>query len=190
MTGARTSTSDRVAALRLAFDRSFASVPAPANTSHLDLLAIRVGTTPYALRIAEIAGLFADKPIAPLPTMVPELLGIIGHRGAILPVYDLGALLGDPSIAATNGASPRWLALAAGKPIALAFARLDGHARIANDALVLQDGDAHAGHDRGDRTVRPVRHVREHARLDDRVRPIVSIASVLEAIASCMGDTR
>ena len=48
--------------LRRAFDRSFAEAPggAPEADALESLLAIRVGGDPYALRLSEIAGLFAD----------------------------------------------------------------------------------------------------------------------------------
>jgi hypothetical protein len=51
---------ERAAALRHAFDRSFAE-PLRLGTEVVeDLLAIRIGTTAYAVRLAEVAGLFAD----------------------------------------------------------------------------------------------------------------------------------
>jgi purine-binding chemotaxis protein CheW len=159
---------DRAAELRRAFDRSFAEAPRSDVVRLEDLLEIRVGATPYAMRITEISGLFAGRTITPLPTTVPELLGITGFRGAVLPVYDLGALLGYPM-----EAKPRWLAIAAGMPVGLAFERFERHVRIRRDAIVP--------HGRRDS---PVRHVHEVFQVQDRGRGIVSVASVLEAITS------
>lgn len=157
-----------VAELRRAFDHSFAEAPLADAAPLEDLLEIRVGATPYALRITEISGLFADRTITPLPTTVPELLGITSFQGSVLPVYDLGAILGYPM-----EEKPRWLAIAAGMPLGLAFARFERHVRIRRDAIVAQN-----------RRDNPVRHVREMFQIQERPRSIVSVASVLEAITS------
>ena len=85
------------AALRRLFDESFAA-PAASMTQRLeDLLAIRVGTDPYALRLSEIAGLHVGVRIVPVPSPAAQLLGIVGIRGMMSPVYDLAALLRYPS---------------------------------------------------------------------------------------------
>ena len=164
----RMMTADRVAELRCAFDRSFAEAPRSDVAALEDLLDIRVGATPYALRIAEISGLFADRTITPLPTTVPELLGITGVRGAVLPVYDLGALLGYP-----KEPKPCWLAIAAGMPVGLAFERFERHVRVRRDAIVPQE-----------RRDSPVRHVHEVFQVQNGMRTIVSVASVLDAITN------
>lgn len=159
---------DRVAELRAAFDRSFSEAPSPEVAALDDLLDIRVGTTPYALRLAEMSGLFADMKITPMPTRVPELVGIAGLRGSILPVYDLRAMLGH-----TVDERARWLAIAAAMPVGLLFDRFEGHVRVRRDAIVWQGGRD------GD-----VRHVREVVQLNGLMRPIVSIGSILETIKS------
>ena len=174
MSSAGIASTSRVEELRRAFDCSFAEPPRSDAASLEDLLEITVGGTPYALRITEISGLFADRTITPLPTPVPELLGITGFRGSILPVYDLAAMLGYPMAAA---AKPRWLAIAAALPVGLAFDGFERHQRIDRDAIVVQvrcDGD--------------VRHVRDVFQSRETVRPIVSVASVLEAISSRVGS--
>lgn len=159
---------DRVAELRQAFDRSFAEAPTYQVTTLQDLLDIRLGATAYALRVAEIAGLFADVKITPVPTRVAELLGIVAFRGSILPVYDLRALIGH-----RVGTQPRWLAIAAENSIGLAFDRFEGHMRVGEDAMVPQDHPESA-----------VRHVLEVVRVDGLVRPVLSIRSVLESVTS------
>lgn len=157
---------DRVAKMRDAFDRSFAEARPSEPPPQEDLLAIRIGAEPYALRLSEIAGLFADRKITPLPDSVPALLGIAGFRGAIVPVYDLPVLLGHAA-----EETPRWLAMATSEPVAFAFAALDGHISVALDALVPNAADE-----------RPYRHVRDFARTPELVRPIVHLPSVLDAI--------
>jgi purine-binding chemotaxis protein CheW len=84
---------ERAAAMRLAFDRSFAEPLRPATEAVENLLAIRIGTQAYALRLAEVAGLFADRKVTPVPGGDAALVGIAGFRGAIVPVYGLHTLL-------------------------------------------------------------------------------------------------
>jgi chemotaxis signal transduction protein len=156
----------RAEELRRAFDRSFADAPrVDTDATYVDLLAIRVGGDGYALRLAEVAGLFVDRVVSPLPTSVPELRGLAGFRASLVPVYDLAALLGYPTADA-----PRWLVSMAGVvTVALAFDRFDAHVRVAHGALAVADAGA-----RG--------HVREVARTSDGVRAVLHLPSVLEAI--------
>jgi chemotaxis signal transduction protein len=157
-----------VAELRQAFDQSFADAPRLETGAVEDLLDVRFGTAQYALRVADISGLIADVRITPVSTPIPELMGIAGMRGSILPVYDLGAMLGYQP-----GTEPRWLAVAAGDaPVGLAFERFDGHLRVRADAIVEQG-----------RSDAAMRHVRQVVHIGTGVRPIVSVASILDAIA-------
>jgi len=93
---------DRAGQLRQAFDRSFAEAPVTTSAPHDDFLAVRMGSDPLAIRVPEIAGLFARLRVMGLPGPVPELRGLVGVRNLMLPVYDLQALLGYPAA----GASP------------------------------------------------------------------------------------
>src|SRR5262245_52379841 len=154
----------RAGDLRRAFDAAFAAPPPAPATPTVDLLAIQVGGSPYAIRLAEVAGLFAGRKVSPLPGAVHGLLGIAGLRGSLLPVYDLGVLLGQAPCTA-----PRWLAVAGKKPVAVAFEAVDGHFRLGRDAIA-EEASAE-GH----------RHVREIAR-GPVPRPVVRLASVLEDI--------
>ena len=158
---------DRSTELRRAFDRSFAEAPVTRATELDDLLEIRVGLDPYAIHLDQVTGVFADKPVTPLPGSSPELLGIAGFRGAIVPVYDLRALLGYP-----RGGSQRWLILTAGETrIALAFDLFEGHTRVARTAIAEESGGETQRH-----------HVREVVRTATHVRPIVHLPSILEVI--------
>ena len=118
---------DRVAELRRAFDESFAVAPPERVTSWEDLLSVRIGGDPYALRVRDISGFMASGRIVPLPSRLPELLGMAGVKGALVPVFSLEALLGY----VRPVEAPRWLALT-GKveTVALAFGEFEGHLRI------------------------------------------------------------
>jgi chemotaxis signal transduction protein len=161
---------DRVSELRRAFDSSFADPPPAVDRAREDLLDVRVGSAAYALRVSEVSGLFADTRITPVPTFVPELLGVAGFRGSVLPVYSLAALLGQSVDA---GATPRWLVVAAGAQVGLAFDEFRGHVRVRRDAVVPQ---AHRG--------AAMPHVRDLVVVGHDARPIVSVTSVLDAIAA------
>jgi chemotaxis signal transduction protein len=156
-------TSGRAADLRRAFDLSFAEPPREHDTRFETLLAIRVGSERFALRLRDIAALIADKTVTAVPTTVAELMGVAGFRGEIVPVYDLRALLGSPSREPT-----RWLALA--PPVALAFDAFDGQLRALPDTITAEPS--------GDRN----EHTREVVRTEDGKIPIVDVGSLLEAI--------
>jgi chemotaxis signal transduction protein len=158
---------ERAAELRLAFDRSFSNAPHSGITAVEKLLALRVGSNPYLVRLAEVSGLFTDKKITWLPSHVAELLGLAGLRGTVLPVYDLGMLLGCPSTA-----TQRWLLVTAATPVGLAFDAFDGYLSVRLEAIIPEV-----------RAEGRERHVREVVHTADRVRPLVSLTSVLESIS-------
>jgi purine-binding chemotaxis protein CheW len=155
----------RAADLRREFDRSFAEAPPARAESLADLLAIRVRGEPYALRLAQVSGLFVARRITPLPSPVPELLGIADFSGAIVPVYDLGALLGE-----RVQAGQRWLVVAAEAAIALAFEGFDGHLREPAASIASEPSG------------RGSRHVQEVLRTAGSVRPIVHLTSILKNV--------
>jgi chemotaxis signal transduction protein len=126
----------RAAELRREFDRSFAVSPAVEDSAKHDLLAIRLGEQHFALRLSDIAGLFADKKITPIPGASEFLLGIAGFRGAIAPVYDLERLLGYP-----GSPAPRWLVVAAAAPVGFAFSAFAGQLRVGAAAITPQQRD-------------------------------------------------
>jgi purine-binding chemotaxis protein CheW len=145
--------------LRREFDGSFA-LARTASPEHEDILAIQFGGDPHALRLADIAGLFVDRPITPLPSRRPEVLGLAGFRGAILPVFDLAAVLGY-----TASRAPRWLVVAAAAPIAFAFEALIGHHRVDRRAVSGEVVD-----------------------VDGRTWPLVALASVVTTVGGASAD--
>lgn len=126
---------------RESFDRSFAEPRRqrlPDGT--LEVLGIRIAGDPFALNLADLAGLTPAMSPAPYPASAPGLLGLIGHQGQVLPLYDLQTLIG-------RGAAPRigWWAVARGAPLALAFEGFDGQWRLAPEDRLQQRDAAGAG---------------------------------------------
>ena len=151
------------AALRQAFDRSFAEEPRAGTDAFDDWLAIRLRNDPHVLRLADIARLLPLRALTRYPSAAREWLGLAGVAGAVVPVYDLGMLLGYPA-----GAQPRWMVLCKVMPVALAFDVFDGQFRHPRDAAARPADAARS----------------EVLRTPDRVRPVVAIASILETIRS------
>lgn len=154
----------RAAMLREAFDRAFAEPPAVERREALDLLSVRLGGDPFALRLEQTAGLFSDRKITPVPTPIRELCGVAGVRGALVPVYDLAAVMGY-GLAATA----RWLVIARAAPVAFAFEIFEGQLRIDANALIAHEASGRE-------------HVREVARAAALSRPVVDLPSVIAAI--------
>jgi len=126
--------------LRQAFDRSFAaSEREQAATAEVDVLAIRVADQRYALRLSEVQAVHAERKLVSVPAPAPELLGLVGLRGLVAPIYDLRLLLGHAA-----GPAPRWLALARSTSvIGFAFDVLEAHLRVsANDIVMPNLGEA------------------------------------------------
>jgi chemotaxis signal transduction protein len=162
----RDSTQQTVAVLRRAFDGSFveASVPEPVREN---FLAVRIGGDGYALRLSEIVGLYRDRRAMPVVSAALGLLGLAAFRGVLTPVYDLGALLGYP-----GNTLARWLVLAnAPSPIGLAFEAFEAHLKIERERFSFQEAE---GRERA--------HTKGAVQSADGLRPVIHIASVLEAI--------
>jgi purine-binding chemotaxis protein CheW len=155
----------RAAQLRRDFDASFALPPAPEAATKADLLAIRCAGKAFAIRLAEIAGLFADKKITRVPGASASMLGIAGFRGAIVPVYDLQMLLGEPA-----GKTARWLVNAAAAPVAFAFEQFEGQLRVPPDAIKPQATQIRNG------------LTEDFVQSDGALRPIIQLSRVLDAI--------
>jgi purine-binding chemotaxis protein CheW len=167
MNGETMNLAARIAELRSAFDQAFAATPERETEAVENLVAIRLSIDPFAVRLSEISGLFADKTVVSLPTSAPALLGIAGFRGFIVPVYSLPGLLGY-----ANEGALRWLVLAGGeRRVGLAFDRFEGHLQVPKSAI--------AADETGERRRR---FVKEIIRAPDGARPLVHVASLIEAI--------
>jgi purine-binding chemotaxis protein CheW len=160
----------RATELRDAFDQAFAQPASHAPDAIDALLTIAVAGDQYALRLTEVAGMFADKKITWLPSAMTELRGIAGFRGMVLPVYDLSMLLGYP-----RAAEPRWLVVTAGTPVGLAFDGFTGYVN-AQSTAIAPEATVYARE----------RHIREVFQ-SEIVRPIIHLPSVLDTIRNRSG---
>lgn len=157
------------AELRREFDASFASRASAERSVLEDVLAIRIGGDPYALRLSAIAGLYTDLRPVEIPSPVAELLGVVAIRGLLAPAYDLAALLGHP-----RAPGSRWLILArAPGPVALAFAGFDAHLRLPEDSFAQHE-------DGGDGSSTPL--IRGSVRAAGVLRPLIHVPGVLTTI--------
>ena len=152
----------RLRALRSEFDQSFAVARKAPLAEGADYLLIRVAGEPYALRLAEVAALEADRSITPVPSANPALLGIAGLRGALVAVFDLARLLGHAAVE-----HPRWLVSIKGSHVAVAFAEFEAQRRLQIEALA---------------TATESGRQREVLRDAGLVRPIIELAALA---ASC-----
>jgi chemotaxis signal transduction protein len=153
--------------LRRAFDAAFAEAPATSPAPSEDLLAFRLAGDPYAVRLRQIGGLFKDRRLTLLPSPVPELLGVAGIRGSIVPVCDLRALLGYPPAGNT-----RWLLLTvAPEVVGMAFEAFEGQLRVRRESIVAAPAQGR-------------RHVSEAVQIGDVLWHVVDVASVVEAVTS------
>jgi chemotaxis signal transduction protein len=158
----------RAADLRSAFDRAFAVPMQTETVVNKDLLAIRVGGEPYGVRLAEVGGLFVDRPVTHIPATNPSLLGIGGFRGVIIPVHSLPILLGH-----STSQPARWLVMATAAPIALAFDLFEGHLRVPADAILPQQPHAQT---RG--------YAPDFVRSGGIVRPVLHLASLIASLGA------
>ena len=169
---------DSIAAqLRQAFDGTFALPPSPASPEVEDLLTMRVAGDPYAIRLLDIAGIVTGRKVVCVPSVTPDLLGLAGIRGGIVPVFGLSSILGY----APDPGSPRWLILCGAQdPIALAFSDFEGHLRLPTSALHV-DENYRAKREQ-------VRYVNQVASTPQGVRPVISIARIVATIRNRMGQ--
>lgn len=156
-------------ALREAFDRSFAEPRSPAAPHVERMIAIRVGTDAYAVSLSEVVSLHADHKVVAVPSTAPELLGLAGFRGAVVPVYDLRVLLGS-----VTSSAPRWLMLVrAPVLVALAFDLFDARLQVHVDDITGTLGQSPHGP-----------HVSGSIQTSSGSRPILRVSSLLHALTS------
>lgn len=149
MSEARRASADVVEQLRRDFDATFVRPNSSEIVETERIIIVGLAGDPYAIRMAQIRELHADHRIIPLPSSIPQLLGVASFRGQIAPVYDLTALLNYP-----RREAPRWLVLArADQSLALAFDSFQVQLSVLPHEMVLSEdsprGEAIRPHLRG-----------------------------------------
>ncbi len=167
----------KLSELRDAFDQTYA-IPAASQAAEQmeNLLSIRVAGDAYAIRVAEISGVVNNRKTVGLPSRVPEVLGVAGIRGGLVPVYSLAALLGYSQ----DAGQARWLALCGSEePVSLAFSEFEGYLCVPLTQLcAAEQKDAARAH---------VKHV---LRAAGTVRAVVNIPYLLEMIRRRCNENR
>ena len=167
------------AQLRQAFDRTFALAPSLASPGVEDLLTLRVAGDPYAIRLLDIAAIVTQRRVVSVPAVTPDLLGLAGIHGGIVPVFGLSSILGygpDPG-------SPQWMVLCGfEEPIALAFSDFEGHLQLPSSAIYA---------DENFRTPREnVKYVNHVASTSNGVRAVISISLIVATIRNRISQHR
>ena len=170
---------NRAAQLRHAFDRMFALPPETASPEVEDLLMIRVAGDPCAISLCDISEIVTDRSIVPVPAATPDLLGLAGIHGGIVPVFSLSAILGYGS----DSDSPRWMILCGTEePIALAFSVFEGYLRLPTSALHTDENLS--------ATREKVKYVNQVASTPDGARAVISMALIVATIRNRISQHR
>jgi chemotaxis signal transduction protein len=157
----------KVADLRRAFDQAFSAAPAAADAELEDLITVQIAGKPHALRAREISGLFLHRSVLKVPTRRSELLGIAGIRSALVPIYDLAALL---ELGQSTSASP-WIAVCDSlEPLGLSFQSLEGLLRVAKNCVSEATLDTASG------------LPRSVLRVNDQTYPIVEVGLLVKKL--------
>ena len=163
-----------VADMRREFDNTFAAPPAGPSEDRESLLTLRVAGEAFAVRTVQVTGVAKRGCIMPIPTRVPGLLGISALRGALIPVYDLAALLGLPA-AASKGS---WLILTNREtPVGLLFDDFEGRVEIER-ACLYESGSSIS-----------LKHVCLFARVGAANRAVIDVPGLVEEIRKRAGVT-
>jgi chemotaxis signal transduction protein len=164
--------SDAVRRLHQEFDQAFEHPWRPQAARGEPFLAVRLGGDPYALPLADVAGLHADRRLVPVPSPLPAFMGLTAFREQVAPVYDLAALLD-----LQGGPAPRWLILArSAEPVAFAFDVFETHFVVAADAPDAAPAQA------GTSGSTLHRHLSSLVAGPDGLRPVIDLASVIEQL--------
>ncbi|MBX3167227.1 MAG: chemotaxis protein CheW [Candidatus Eremiobacteraeota bacterium] len=96
----------RAEQIRRQFDESFRLAPADLREQVRNRLSFQLGSRSLSLPLEQVSEVLRSRTITPLPGSPPELLGLAGLRGNLVPVYRLADLMG---ISAPPAAGPLWI---------------------------------------------------------------------------------
>jgi purine-binding chemotaxis protein CheW len=127
---------------------------AGSTDARVKLAAFRVGSEVYALDVAHVREVVRWQPVTPLPRAPRLIEGVIDLRGAVVPVVDLGRVLGDAAV--TAGPAAR-IAIVVESGLVMGLAVDAALAVMSVDPAELEDPPAlatHAGYDAARAVVR------------------------------------
>ncbi|WAC73024.1 chemotaxis protein CheW [Roseateles sp. SL47] len=164
---------DQLQQWRDAFDRSF-DEPRGLDVwgDAWRVLGIRIAGEPFALLLDELSGLLPAQTAAPYPADLPALKGLVGHRGQVMPLYDLRALLGKG-----NSSGTRWWAFLRCAPLALGLEDFDGQWRVGpSDRLQHREAQDETGH--------------WTLRCNGELRPLIALEPLIERLTASLAARR
>jgi purine-binding chemotaxis protein CheW len=83
-----------------------------------NLVGFHVGTVHYAADISRVREILNPLPLIELPHAPPSIVGVVDHRGAVVPILDLRRRFGLPAVAPTR--RTKWVVVALGRqPVGL-----------------------------------------------------------------------
>lgn len=93
---------NRAEEIRRQFDEAFRVPNQGAREQVRDRLLLNLGQRSLSLPLNQVAEVLRSRAITPLPGSPPELLGLIGLRGSLVPVYRLADLMGESTPSQTS----------------------------------------------------------------------------------------
>lgn len=88
----------RTAVLRRIFDEAFQAPPKADPEATVDVLTLAVGDDLFAVPVDEVSHVQAHPVLVGMPDLPRACLGVSGHRGKLVAVFDLAQLLGRPAL--------------------------------------------------------------------------------------------
>lgn len=166
---------DRAAELRKAFDDAFSRPIRPHAEVGDPFVGLRIGEVRLAVPLAEALGLARLPTVVHVPGAIPALMGLVGVRGELLPVYDAAGLIGLQ----TDG-PPVWM-LTCGQPerFGLVFEAVEGLLTIADADRLGEEAVDSLG----------LRHVSGAVVVAGRTAWVLDLASLAEGIATLTTHT-
>jgi chemotaxis signal transduction protein len=149
LSSAEASLEARTASLRNAFDDAFQAPPRPDPEATLDVLTLAVGEDLFAVRVEDVSHVQAHPVVVGMPDLPRACLGVAGHRGKLVAVFDLARLLGRPPVGKVGV-----LLVARDDPsVGFAVAAIERYLRVPRSSIAepADDTGVHIGTLLGDR---------------------------------------
>ncbi len=159
----------RLIEMRKRFDEAFAAPPPGETEPRQALIVLSTAGEELAVRLEEISGLAAIRTkVLPVPSDIPELIGITAVRGDVVPVFSLARLLG----LAGADQNVRWIVTAGNgaATVGFGFESFDGYMQAARADVLPAAGPSQG------------RHLRQTARCGGYLRRLVDVTSLAASV--------